>query len=122
MHCDETPETTKLSSSTDKENSKSEVQASEEVPKPQSAASEMGLKDDKPVKENGSSSKVEAPVSAQEEERFKITIAVGPDDKGFVYHECNFTNAGHGFEEHPMCHLMVRPYQCLYCKENFINR
>ncbi|XP_035824089.1 uncharacterized protein LOC101862563 isoform X2 [Aplysia californica] len=57
-----------------------------------------------------------------EEEKVKITIGLDKEKKSFVCKECDFTNSGHGFEEHLMCHLMIRPYQCLYCKECFINR
>ncbi|CAL1534910.1 unnamed protein product [Lymnaea stagnalis] len=60
--------------------------------------------------------------SETDEEKVKITIMLDKDTKSFLCQECDFSSAGHGFEEHLMCHLMVRPYQCLYCKECFINR
>ncbi|CAG5122704.1 unnamed protein product [Candidula unifasciata] len=57
-----------------------------------------------------------------EEDKIKISITLDVDCKSFLCKECNYSNSGHNFEEHLMCHLMVRPYQCLYCKECFINR
>lgn len=57
-----------------------------------------------------------------EEDKVKISITLDIDTKSFLCKECNYSNSGHNFEEHLMCHLMVRPYQCLYCKECFINR
>ncbi|BFZ20941.1 hypothetical protein BsWGS_23979 [Bradybaena similaris] len=57
-----------------------------------------------------------------EEDKVKISITLDIDCKSFLCKECNYSNSGHNFEEHLMCHLMVRPYQCLYCKECFINR
>nr|KAI8737033.1 hypothetical protein BgiMline_026187 [Biomphalaria glabrata] len=57
-----------------------------------------------------------------EDEKVKITIVQDKDSNSFICKECDFSSSGHGFEEHLMCHLMIRPYQCLYCKECFINR
>ncbi|KAH9513782.1 hypothetical protein Btru_042133 [Bulinus truncatus] len=57
-----------------------------------------------------------------EDEKVKITITQDKNTKSFTCKECDFSSSGHGFEEHLMCHLMIRPYQCLYCKECFINR
>ena len=55
------------------------------------------------------------------EEQTLITLTV---DKARKYHcsECDVSAQGHAFEEHLMCHIILRPYQCLYCSQCFVNR
>lgn len=55
------------------------------------------------------------------EEQTKITLQVDAEKK-YNCSECNFAAQGHAFEEHLMCHIILRPYQCLYCSECFVNR
>ncbi|XP_071113884.1 uncharacterized protein [Haliotis cracherodii] len=49
-------------------------------------------------------------------------IVVTYNEDQFTCNECDFTGKGHHFEEHLMCHLIQKPYQCLYCKEAFASR
>ena len=55
------------------------------------------------------------------EEQTLITLSV---DEAKRYHcsECDVWAQGHAFEEHLMCHIILRPYQCLYCSQCFVNR
>ncbi|XP_041361033.1 uncharacterized protein LOC121377192 [Gigantopelta aegis] len=49
-------------------------------------------------------------------------IAITYDDSNFFCSACEVKAKGHAFEEHLMCHLVVKPYQCIYCSEAFVNR
>ncbi|KAL8607773.1 hypothetical protein ACOMHN_039446 [Nucella lapillus] len=55
------------------------------------------------------------------EEETVITLKV---DEGRKHHcsECDVWGQGNAFEEHLMCHIILRPYQCLYCSRCFVNR
>ncbi|GFR85863.1 zinc finger protein 425 [Elysia marginata] len=59
---------------------------------------------------------------AEDEVKVKITISSNKEKETFTCQDCNFTGGERPFSEHLMCHLMLRPYQCLHCKECFINR
>ncbi|GFO19074.1 Zinc finger y-chromosomal protein 1 [Plakobranchus ocellatus] len=59
---------------------------------------------------------------ADDEVKVKITISANNEKATFTCKDCNFTGGERPFSEHLMCHLMLRPYQCLHCKECFINR
>ncbi|XP_076437618.1 uncharacterized protein LOC143276847 [Babylonia areolata] len=58
------------------------------------------------------------------EEQTLITLKVDPQEGGRRFHcsECDVWAQGHAFEEHLMCHIIVKPYQCLYCSQCFVNR
>ena len=58
----------------------------------------------------------------EEEVKVKVTISANKEKETFTCNDCNFTGGERPFSEHLMCHLMLRPYQCLHCKECFINR
>ena len=49
-------------------------------------------------------------------------ITISFDNGNFFCSACDFKAKGHSFEEHLMCHLNVKPYQCIYCPEAFVNR
>ncbi|XP_076456801.1 uncharacterized protein LOC143291079 [Babylonia areolata] len=52
------------------------------------------------------------------------TLVTFTVDKAGRYHcaKCDVTAQGHVFEEHLMCHIVLKPYQCLYCSQFFKNR
>jgi hypothetical protein len=56
------------------------------------------------------------------EETTLINLKVDPATKTYQCSECNISGQGHAFEEHLMCHIILRPYKCLYCSLCFVNR
>ena len=48
-------------------------------------------------------------------------ITISFDNDTFFCSACDFKAKGHSFEEHLMCHLNIKPYQCIYCPEAFVN-
>ena len=59
---------------------------------------------------------------AEDEVKVKVTISSNKEKETFTCIDCGFTGGERPFSEHLVCHLMLRPYQCLHCKECFINR